>query len=551
MNNFHRILLVALTSLIAAIDISAQQISYDGAFSFALNREGKLGGQEAIPKEKFAVAKSVFEKLVEAKGVKNMPQPIFEMHNSEQRPAWVKPKDRLVVLEEKAFDSCMKLGKDSLNGLAALISHELIHYYEKHDWKEHFLNRNRKLESNQTLTEQDDGLSLELQADHLGGLLAHMAGYNTLGVMPKLLDELYQAYNLEHQADTNYPSVDERRIIAQNSDVLLTKHSRIFDMANYLTVAGEYEQARMYLEFLLDDTKFQSREIYNNLGVLSTLEAIDLMPASQLKFHFPIEIELDTRLSNRAVSSEEVQELLDAAMDNFKTANILDENFGKALLNIANVHAIKGEWMDAEYFALKAQRSFEKFNNTKGVSDATVLLGIIAASTDDVNKAKVLFKKANTNLGEINLCQLDSESGCEYQKNQKRQYRKVIDNTDLDKMYARIMQDKEQAMLNIELDNENSFHTIAKENSEVLVSLNSRIMGQYTLFQIITDDVLQFGKDIKIGSSRLQLEESLGQPDKLIAGVDKSLLLYHGSNAIFTINKTGEIIEWSIYKISR
>lgn len=38
-----------------------------------------------------------------------------------------------IGLEEKAYDICISFGADSLNALAALLGHELVHYFEKHD----------------------------------------------------------------------------------------------------------------------------------------------------------------------------------------------------------------------------------------------------------------------------------------------------------------------------------------------------------------------------------------------------------------------------------
>ena len=90
-----------------------------------------------------------------------------------------------VVLDEKAYDICVSFGKDSLNALAALLAHELIHYYEKHDWSRHFAMNNENLETARQLERMGDGLKQETEADNLGGFMAFSVGYNTYGIMPE------------------------------------------------------------------------------------------------------------------------------------------------------------------------------------------------------------------------------------------------------------------------------------------------------------------------------------------------------------------------------
>ena len=546
MKNFHPLRLIAFFIFVSHITSVAQP----EIFAFAYDASGRSSDGSVIAEDKISVAEEVFEKLVEAKGVRNMPKPIFELQNSEQRPAWIDPKERRIVLEEKAFDICMKLGKDSLNALAALISHELIHYYEKHDWKEHFLHANNNLASADKLAENNSGLSLELQADHLGGLLAHMAGYNTLGVMPDLLGEIYKSYNLLNVIDPNYPSIEERRTIARNSDKLLTKHSRLFDMALYFTAAGEYDQATSYLEFLLNDTKFQSREIYNNLAVLSMLEAIQLMPASQLIFHYPIELEFDSRLSSRAVRDPQADDLLRESIEYLETAKLLDETHAKSILNMAIAYALLGESEDATYFANKANKLFENQEQKKGMEDVQILKGILAADDGKISEAKQLFNIPGNELARLNLCKLESNNDCSAADKQKRLYKKNVDNVNLDKLYARIMRDQEQALLNIDINDKLSFHTIAKENSEILVSLDNEIVGNYALFQIVTHHGLNYSDAIGLGTHRALLTEELGEPDKIYGNGVESLFVYKSLKAIFKFDSEDKISEWALYKLS-
>lgn len=518
-------------------------------FAFALDINGSKGSSQAIPEWKINTAKNIFEKLVEAKGVKNMPKPKFRMDNAEQRPAWAQPSKQLIVLEEKAFDICINLEKDSLNAIAALIAHELIHYYERHDWKDHFINKIGDKSSTNNV--QTANLDLELQADHLGGLLAHVAGYNTLGIMPSLLEDIYDAYNLDHSKRENYPSIDERRLIAYNSDILLTKYSKIFDMSNFLIATEQYDLAKDYINYLLTQTKFESREIFNNLGTMSALKALMMYSESENIFKFPIEVDLSSRISTRGANEDLRNELIDEALGNFKTASILDDSYGLADLNIAAIYAIKQEWFDASYYVKKAIDKFTSDENSNGISDANVLQGIIAANQGDNDKAKLHFVKADSPLGRFNLCKLRGNENCNDAKSKKRPFRaRDIDDVNLDKFYARIMQDKEQALLSIDLDNDLSFHSISKENSELLVALNSRILGEYVIFHVVKSPDVLFSRNIKVGSKKSAIKKQFGEPHNTITSKNSTIWIYPHAKAMFTLNNEDEIIEWCIYNIS-
>lgn len=548
----YRLLYIALFLFGFTFCSVAQSHENEGVFAFAYDDNGKYKTDESIPEHKYQMAQEVFQNLVEAKGTRNMPVPNFVMMNSERRPAWAKPSEALVVLEEKAYDICTEMGADSLNAVSALIAHELIHYYEKHDWKTHFISNNENIGITHSEENPHEAMNLEMQADHLGGLLAHMAGYKTLGVLPGLLTKIYEDYQLDDESNRTYPSLENRRQIARNSEVLLTEHSRIFDMATYLTASGSYEKARSYLDYLLTETQFQSREIYNNIGVLSTLIAIDLFSAEEVKYIFPVELEMTTRLSTRNSNLVERNQLLDEAGAYFKNASVLDENYAPALLNQAIVFTLQNEFYDAEYFANKAKQIFSKNQNQNGTKNALVLLGIIEAMQENHTEAEKYFLESQSHLGRLNLCVLSEGQDCieiERKKNTKQAVN--VDEVDLNQLYAKIMQDQEQALLSIDINLYNSFHTIAKPQSEILLNLNHENMGNYIFYQIIKDPTIKYNNGkIGVGASSEILKNEMGTPSTEIFSSHQIVLNYKNENVLFIIDSNDKIKEWSLYKIN-
>ena len=170
-----------------------------GAQAFAFAPGNADGGSDALGKVssyKKSTAQKVFDDLLRARADFRMQTPTLVVSKKEGHIAAFDPDRIQVVLDEKAYDLCATFGKDSLNAIAALLGHELIHYYEKHDWRRHFARENENLETARRLENMEEGLKLETQADCLGGFMAFSVGYNTYGIMPELLKKAYKAYDL-------------------------------------------------------------------------------------------------------------------------------------------------------------------------------------------------------------------------------------------------------------------------------------------------------------------------------------------------------------------
>lgn len=380
----------------------------DSLFAFVDNPFSRRFAPEPVEGYKLEVAQRIFDDLVKARGSFRMPVPELVMNTGRRYMAWMHPGKRQIGLEEQAYDICASLGEDSLNALAAMLSHEIIHYYENHDWKRNFINQNDGLEAAEQLEQLSDGLKYETQADYFGGVLAIAAGYNTYGTLTPLLKKAYATYGLPDEIQ-GYPSLNERLKLSENTARRLEKLFQVYQTANYLSLIEGHTDALAYYQYILGE--YQGFELYNNAGATALLAALALTPKNEMPYVLPIELDLKsrlgqitTRLPKDAVARR--AQLLEQGQQMFKNALLLNEAEPSAHLNLANLHVLRGEWLDAEYRAQKALSLAEKTSNATAVAKAQVTLGVAAILQKDTSAALAYFQSAQPevmNLAKINL----------------------------------------------------------------------------------------------------------------------------------------------------
>ena len=394
----------------------------DGIFAYVQNPLGKQPNL-SVPAYKLSVTTSVYQKLLEARGDFRMPAPDLVMNDGQLYVAWMNSKKEQIGLEEKAYDLCTAFGADSLNALAALLAHELTHYYEKHDWTRHFSRANANTQAGEQLSKLEEGLKLEVQSDYLGGFLALSAGFDTYGIIPQLLPNVYKGYVLPEEIP-GYPSLTDRITYADNAMKRLQELQVAFDMANCLTVVEAYEPAFDYYKYILRD--FQSRELYNNLGVLHVLAALPYFRKEEMPYVLPLELDMESRLGaderGLEADAEKRAALLEAALDAFGKAGdklsiyhaeVLDKEYATAWINKACVYLLQGAPEDARYWAGKARKQSEKLGLAAEARDAQVLEGIIEAADGQPEAAESLLQplaEAGHVLATLNLSVLKGET---------------------------------------------------------------------------------------------------------------------------------------------
>lgn len=368
-------------------------------FSFINDPVGPQG--PPLPPEsgyKFEVARQVYDRLIEARGLSG-DVPTFRMDRGESYVARMRYSEREIILEENAYDICVSF-PDSLSALAMLLGHEIVHYYEKHDWVRQFSSDyGGQLAINASLAALDERARNETQADYLGGFLAYAAGYEPYYFMDDFLGRVYQRYGLDPKL-SGYPSLADRQAMARLAAARMQEMVDVFDMANLLVAMGDYDLARLYYQYILEQ-RFESREIFNNIGVLAFLEALAYFDAPEVSLAFPIELDLESRMRGRrgegdeAARRQERERLLRYAISNFERATILDGQYAPALLNRACAHALLGEYRQATFYGAEAEERAKGQGREKVLSDVYTLYGIIAyRQNENVEAAIQEFDRA-------------------------------------------------------------------------------------------------------------------------------------------------------------
>lgn len=279
----------------------------------------------------------IYERLVEAKGDRRLPVPELNLRNEE---AYVASMDYLkmdISLEKKAYDIAKKYGDEAI---AFLLSHELIHYYEKHGWRSQYSEAVSDLEAGKLLKAVDDRVAHEVQADVLGGFLAYSAGFGIFEKGDLLIEDLYSSYGMKNKI-LGYPSKKDRIILAQRNAAQMGKLADVYEMAGLLTVTGKYREAYAYYGYLLN--KYQSREMYNNAGLTCMMAASSYMDPGILIFHMPGVLDIEFSGDARNASNKaRIDTLINEALNHLETAILMNRNYLPPYINKTSAYIIQG-----------------------------------------------------------------------------------------------------------------------------------------------------------------------------------------------------------------
>lgn len=345
--------------------------------------------------------RTVFNRLAMAYG-NTKAAPELEFMKDNPKPATpALYKDKTIRVDLKFYVLCQTFGKDSLNALSVVISHELAHYYYDHSFCSDFAfairNKSQEFATSIKLVNKNQKIIYETQADDKGLFYAAIAGFAPFQIQPKLLDAIYQFYQLK-EVNEGYPSKTERKTIAQNA---LVKSQKLYSVFNEALKAKEmkaYDKALILFEEVNRD--FPSRENYNNIGVIKTLQALDLKVLAKEEYDHPkrflYSLETDntsrlnqngTRGSNDDAKQEQMTALLKSAQKDFEKAISLDVNYTTAYVNLACVFDLLDNWEAAigkiKELPLDKQKSI----------DAQRILAIAYYHADMEKKAEAIWEK--------------------------------------------------------------------------------------------------------------------------------------------------------------
>ena len=302
--------------------------------------------QELLPPTsyKYQVTHQVFDRLTYA-FANTRPQPRLEIiaRNLKKTKiiAQYRPGSQPVVqLDEEVYDLCLQLRGDSLNALAVLLSHELAHHYEKHEW--YFTygigQANPKI-SKESIQQ------FESEADFYGCFYGELSGFATGRVFPRILDLIYQHFNLSNLLE-GYPSKENRKAIYATKQKDAVKMVSVFKSGLFLYLIQEFEASALCFDYLVN--QFPSREIINNLAAAKLQQALVLSAhREQSSFVYPVELDAQSRLASlrRAlpgqVSDKYYSQLLADARKYAEKSREIDPNYIPAYINLACIYSLQ------------------------------------------------------------------------------------------------------------------------------------------------------------------------------------------------------------------
>ncbi len=298
-----------------------------------------------------------------------------------KRVASYRSGDNSLIIEQKAAEICLSMGKNADAALAFILGHELTHFYQNHDWEEAGFATTFMAEKELF----NKFVHQEEEADLYGAFVAHLAGYDIHKVVPITLDRIYEAYDLELKMK-NYPSLKNRKAVAYKVDNRIGELIKIYENANYYAALGWHIQAIQSYEHLLKYVK--TKELYNNMGM--ALLAIAIQQRSADNYWYPVEVDLDHAL--RAYADKSQQELLALARQKLQIALQYDANYLIAITNLACVYDLQHNYQAAQKLLAEAQVNEDDFVQ---LAKLMLIKGVVKVHQQDIAAARQFFQKAH------------------------------------------------------------------------------------------------------------------------------------------------------------
>jgi tetratricopeptide (TPR) repeat protein len=257
------------------------------------------------------------------------------------------------------YKICQSFGKDSLNALAIVLSHELTHYFNDHTFCSDFAFANFK--SNAVLKNKigqasfSSRIEKESEADIKGFFYATAAGFQPHELQGLLIEKIYKTYKLP-DSQKGYPSKQERIVIGNNAEKTATLLYEHFKSGLIAVENKQYDEAIEL--FTKANSQVPFRENWNNIGIANARKALSLKVSSKTenqspnRFLYPLEVENKSRLQNERTRSvndttEMIENLLKEAQNDFEKSLQLDPSFHKSRINLACVFDLLGKHTSA------------------------------------------------------------------------------------------------------------------------------------------------------------------------------------------------------------
>lgn len=254
----------------------------------------------------------------------------------------------LIKLGVNFMQLIRNFGKDSSNALAHVLGHELAHVIlRQNDLISKVGSGYASAEFNKEVKKYKKTLQdslFERQADEYAAVYAHIAVYNTTGLGAVLLDSIYKRFQLTDSKLSRYPTLKERKEIVRFSERKMGVLKSFFDASILCAISENYEMSEALNRAIIQED-FPSREIHNNHGALSLIQAIHLLDTLEFPYEFPVAIDLETRLntSQERALGKDAAAYLNQAHFHLSNATKCSPTYYTAWLNEAIVQFILGD----------------------------------------------------------------------------------------------------------------------------------------------------------------------------------------------------------------
>lgn len=305
-----------------------------------------------------------------------------------------------IAIDIDLYKICQSFGKDSLNALSVVLSHELTHYYNDHTFCSDYAYANL-YSNNPVLAKEIRNSSLasrnekETEADIKGFFFAAAAGFQPFGLQGRIIDTIYKAYNLP-DIQTGYPTKQKRKEIAESAETEANKLYGYFKAGLRALEDKKYDEA--ISNFINANGKIPFRENLNNMGVAKVRKALEMKAPSKAeddmpkRFQYPLEVDNTSRLNKEQTrtSTDKVamNNLLVDAQKDFEKAIALDPSYHKSRINLACVYDLLGNHLSA--IAEITEKLPKEIQESQA---AKQILAIAYYNADKEEKAEEIWKE--------------------------------------------------------------------------------------------------------------------------------------------------------------
>ncbi|MBK8956567.1 MAG: hypothetical protein IPM34_13570 [Saprospiraceae bacterium] len=336
-----------------------------------------------------AWSQSVLDKLYGTLSNKRIPKPGIAVVAGKVFAARYVPLKHEIQIEKEILNICRSFKEDSSDALSFVLAHELSHAMFDRDTTQlpSYFVQSHKSETTK--------LGNELTSDINGLFLSFLAGYNPEKILGHLLKQIYGSYQISETENEKYPSKSER---INSSKFLVHKmlgFLQLFEVANVLTLKGYYDLAAACYERILD--VYKGAEIYNNLGWVYALKALEIFDEDSDYFAYLLEPDFNTGLKKfKKARGPLTQEMrlarrnnLNMAKTNFTMAITLNSDYSLAYFNFISCMLLSGEAPQALTYMNALIKSKNEFQKNPSMA---LLLGIANGLLSDV-KAELFFQE--------------------------------------------------------------------------------------------------------------------------------------------------------------